>query len=816
MKDRLMLDGDWRLTYVENKRLRTEKPDISTEEKLAETGYPDIYAKVPGGIERDFFRAGLIEDPYKYTNVLETRKLEKYHMFYHRTFELGSLPKGETVLHFDGIDTAADIYLNGKKLGETENMLISHEFDVSGVLRAGKNEIIVHIKPATIYSRKYPLDAGTSVGGNHAADISMRKAPHMYGWDILPRMVGGGIWKSVWIEEKRDSRIDDIFGFAVKTDAEKKTAAVRFYVNMTLGEDEESEYSLEIKCRCGGSEFTVSDPSLWHNGIILNTYVENAKLWMPRNYGEPNLYDVTAKLFYRGEEVDEYRTRIGLRTARLIRTDTTDKNGDGEFVFVINGKKIFAYGTNWVPVDASHSFDERRLPEILPMLSDLGCNIVRCWGGNVYENDIFYNYCDENGILVWQDFIMGCALYPQDERFKKMIFDEACSVVKRLRNHVCITLWAGDNECDEALFWGGERLPAMLPSANALTRKVIPSALRLHDQTRPYLPSSPYMSDELVEKGLRYAASENHLWGPRDYFKGEFYGNSICHFASETGYHGCPSPDSLRKFISGDQLWHWERSGKKLAEGELWERDKDLAKPDWLVHAACTDGDGRDNCRYRIPLMANQVITLFGGEPYNIDDFAYMSQISQAEAKKYFIERFRATKWRRTGIIWWNLIDGWPQISDSVVDYYGVKKLAYHYIKRSQAPVCFIFDEPKDGQLPLVVTNDLQEDKKVRFKVTDLTNDEVLIDSTVTARADSVTKVWNKDMQDGEKRFYLIEWEYDGIKGKNHYFTNIRDIDYKYYVDCMKKAGFYDEFEGFGEKHKVKSKPLPYVFDKNR
>ena len=214
--------------------------------------------------------------------------------------------------------------------------------------------------------------------------------------------------------------------------------------------------------------------------------------------------------------------------------------------------------------------------------------------------------------------------------------------------------------------------------------------------------------------------------------------------------------------------------------------------------------------------MANQVITLFGGEPDNIDDFAYMSQISQAEAKKYFIERFRATKWRRTGIIWWNLIDGWPQISDAVVDYYGVKKLAYHYIKRSQVPVCFIFDEPKDGQLPLVVTNDLQEDKKVRFKVTDLTNDEVLIDSIVTAKADNVTKVWNKDMCDGEKRFYLIEWEYDGIKGKNHYFTNIRDIDYKYYVDCMKKAGFYDEFEGFGETHKVKSEPLPYVFDKNR
>lgn len=815
MKGKILLDGAWSLSYVANKQLRTEKPDVSTVKAISETGYPVIPAKVPGSLERDLFRAGIIEDPYKYSNMVDMRKWEKYHMLYYRTFNVDAISEDDTVLHFEGIDTAADIYVNGIKIGDVEDMLIPHEFEISKVLKLGENEIVVHIKPATIYSRKYALDAGAWTSAYHSANISMRKAQHMYGWDILPRLVSGGIWRSVWIEAKKESRIDDVFGFAVSTNLERKTADVRFYVNMTLGEDDEADYSLEICGKCGDSEFKRVDPSLWHNGLQYNIHVSDAKLWMPRNYGEPNLYDVTVKLFYRGEQVDEYKTRIGLRKAKLIRTDTTDKDGNGEFVFEINGKKIFAMGTNWVPADASHSFDADRLPKMLPMLSDIGCNIVRCWGGSVYENDIFYDYCDENGIMVWQDFAMGCALYPHDERFKKMLYDEVCAVVKKLRNHVSITLWAGDNECDEALWYGGERLT--LPSQNYLTRHVIPAALRVHDLSRPYLPSSPFVADSDADFPYEQRhTSENHLWGPRDYFKGPYYANTICHFASETGYHGCNSPDALKKFISADQLWHWERSGKKLEQGELWDRDRILAKPDWLVHAACTDADGRDECRYRIPLMANQVITLFGSEPDNLDDFAYQSQISQAEAKKYFIERFRVTKWRRTGIIWWNLIDGWPQISDAVVDYYGVKKLAYHYIKRSQQPVCFIFDEPKDGQLPLCVTNDLQQDKKLRFKVTDVTDGRVLIDSVVTAKADSVTKVWNKDMIEGEKRFYLIEWESeDGeIKGKNHYFTNIIDISYEYYVDCMKKVGFWDEFEGFGDAHPIKSELLPYVFEK--
>ena len=812
MKNKLILDGDWSLIYVENKKFRTEKPKIDTISDLERTGYKKIPARVPGNLERDLFRAGIIDDPYYGSNTVNYQYLEKMHMFYYRTFSIDKKVSEEIVLRFEGIDTAAEIFLNGEKLGEVENMLIAHEFEIADKLCEGKNELIVHIIPACIAARKYPIDPGTRAGGHHTPAIAFRKAPHMYGWDILPRLVSGGIWKSVSIEQMAEDRIDDVYIYALNVDAKANKAILSVNFNSHLAEDDPKEYSVRFTGVCGKSVIEHTVCRLWHTAETFTFNADNVKLWWPRNYGEANVYDFKVELLHLGEIVDEYHTRIGIRMAELDRTDMTDEKGSGEFVFRINGKKIFAMGTNWVPVDAIHSFDADRLPSILPMLNDIGCNIIRIWGGNVYENDMLYDYCDDHGIMIWQDFIMGCALYPQDEGFKSRLFTEASAAVKRLRRHPSIVLWAGDNECDEAYFWGA-KLPYALPSQNVLTRLVLPSVLRINDQSRPYLPSSPYLSDEIALTGKRYYASENHLWGPRDYFKGSFYGTSLCHFASETGYHGCPSPDALRRYIAPDQLWPWTRE-KKPEKGVLWNRPAVNPYPDWQTHAACPTNDNTSGDKSRIPLMANQVITLFGEQPDDLDTFAYQSQISQAEAKKYFIERFRVSKWRRTGIIWWNLIDGWPQISDAVVDYYGYKKLAYHYIKRSQQPLCFIFDEPKAGQLPLYVVNDLKQDKKVRFSVTDVTTGEKLIESTVTAKADSVTAVWNKDMIEGEKHFYIIEWEFDGVKGKNHYFTNIIDIDYESYKDAMQKVGFWEEFEGFGEAHPMRSQELPYVFTK--
>lgn len=806
-----LLDSNsaWTLYYVKNRSLSDDNYDISTIGNLEETGYASVPAQVPGNFERDLFRAKIIPDLYCTDNVKLARELEKYHMIYTRRFDFSGDEKGDVKLIFEGIDTAAEIFLNGERIGECENMFISHEFDCAS-LRHGENELVVHIIPASVAARKYTFDAGSSISPHRTDSAYFRKAAHMYGWDIMPRILSGGIWRSCYIVERKKNRIDDVYGITVETNPAKNTASLRFWINTTLHYDDPRDYTVCVSGRCGDSAFASSDTVLWHNSTLIALTVSEAKLWYPRNFGEPNLYDIVVTLKYKGELVDEYRYRMGLRTVELDRTDLASVP-DAHFNFVINGKKIITYGTNWVPADALHSFDKKRIEKILPMLTDVGCNIVRMWGGNVYEDHEFYDYCDENGILIWQDFSMACGLYPQDRDFCDRLFKEACAVIKKLRNHVSIALWAGDNECDEAYFYGENAMQGMTPSDNKLTRKIIPEALRIHDPSRPFLPSSPYLSDILLESGNRYDAAEVHLWGPRDYFKGEFYLDPKACFASEIGYHGCPSSASLKKFIAPDQQWHWSRDGEKTGEDGQWQKDGTWAKRDWVIHATAHDFDS-ENCeyKYRIPLMSNQVITLFGKEPDNLEDFARASQISQAEAKKYFIERFRYDREHKSGIIWWNLVDGWPQISDAVVDYYGAKKLAYHYIKRSQQPLCLMIREPKGGSHVLTCVND-GVCKEISYRVSDVESGEVLVSGVATAQEYAAVDIDVIPAND-KKRFLLIEWECNGERFVNHYFTNILDIDYSYYVECMKKAGFYEEFEAF-EGQPQKSEPLPYVFD---
>lgn len=788
--NKICLCGDnWRLYYVKNEQLVKDDSrlgeSVKTVDCLNKRGYDNVPATVPGNLELDLFRAQKIPDPFWGLNQWN-RECEYLHMFYATEFEYkGGFEASE--LFFEGLDTIAEIYLNGILVGKTDNMLIPHSISTDAVLKEGKNELVVHIIPAVIEARKYPITPNDRALQFNIESLYIRKAPHMYSWDIMPRMVSGGIWRPLYIRERRSDHIiaDDIYIMTDRIIPERSVARMCLNYNISISADDVSEYELELHGVCGDSSVYWKDRLLYVGGNR-NFTVENAKLWWPRNAGEPNLYRFTLTLYRNGEVVDTWEKDIGIRTVKLERTSVTDKDGNGEFRFIINGKPIFAMGTNWVPVDAFHSRDAERIPEIMPMLSDLGCNIVRVWGGNVYEDDIFYDYCDRDGIMVWQDFIMGCASYPQDEDFRRRIAIEAEIAVKRLRNHASIILWAGDNENDLVYSWNSlHRDPNKV---NLLTRKVIPEVLDRFDFSRPYLPSSPYVDEVAFEKGMK-RISEDHLWGPRDYFKGNYYRNTVCHFASETGYHGCSSPDSLKKFISPEKLW-------TVSESAHWSG---IDNDEWLCHATAQDTNETSDYVYRIRLMADQVTTLFGASvPCTLEDFAKASQISQAEAKKYFIERFRLSKWRRTGIIWWNLIDGWPQISDAIVDYYYTKKLAYSYIKRSQNPLCLMFDEPDNGSISLYAVNDGPSKKQFTYRVTDLTCGKTVLSGEYTVDPDCSAKIAAISVSDTEKKFYFIEWECNDEKGSNHYMTNIIDIDYSEYISYMEKCG-YDEWHGFGE-----------------
>lgn len=761
---------EWKLAYAAHEECSGKQ--ICSIADLKSAGFETLRAEVPGNFELDLMREGRLEDLYFSTNTLKAQELEAAHVWYYTTV---NIEKQNQYLRFEGIDTFADIYVNGKLVTSTNNMYLP--CDVHADWNAGENEVVVHIKPTMLEARKFVSPVGCNALKYNYPSLYVRKAAHMFGWDIMPRIVSAGLWKEVILCEAKPDCINEVYFATNKVEIASGKAELSFYMSAGISGQFAKDYTVKIEGRCGESSFS-KEETLWHNTHIFRFSIENCKFWWPKNAGEANLYDTTVTLKKGNEICDTCQLRVGVRTVELDRTDDTDQDGNGEFCFKINGKKIFALGTNWVPLDAFHSQDKKRLGQALYMLNDIGCNMVRCWGGNVYESDEFFDYCDSHGIMIWQDFAMGCAVYPQEKDFIEQLETEAVYQIKRLRNHAALVLWAGDNEDDMAYSWNGfERNP----NHNILTRELLPRLVEMHDYTRPFLPSSPYMSETVYRgKGI---LPENHLWGPRDYFKGDFYKNTFCHFASETGYHGFPSTESLQKF---------------LKEPEHIFKEDGIPTDEYLVHAASMETLPDAPYVYRIRLAYDQVVTLFGKAEEKFSDFIRQSQISQAEAKKYFIEKFRIGKWKRTGIIWWNLVDGWPQVSDAVVDYYFTKKLAYHYIKRSQEPVCLMFDEPVENRIALFGVNDLPRDHKISYTVKKVLPDavaKVVMSGQAELKADSSIEIGKLAIGENEKCFYLIEWELDGKAYKNHYFTNIIEIDYAGYRKALQKCGM-DEFEG--------------------
>jgi beta-mannosidase len=585
----------------------------------------------------------------------------------------------------------------------------------------------------------------------------------MFSWDIMPRLVSAGIFRPAKIIYKPVHHIRQAYLMTQRLDTARKTASLSFFFDLDLGRAPISDFLIKVEGRCGDSSFTI-EKRLWFSSGKLDITLNDARFWWPKGYGGQSLYDCRVTLLRNGNLADSYFMRTGIRKVTLERTSTTDMFLGGDFHFEVNNRRVFVMGTNWVPVDAYHSRDKERIPRIMKLLEDINCNAVRCWGGNVYEDPVFYNLCDEMGIMVWQDFAMACGIYPIDG-FSDTLRAEAQTIVRQLRHHPSIVLWAGDNECDQ--FLHVHESNGRDPNRNRLTRQVLPDVLYMEDPTRPYLPSSPYV-DEHAWKFPERCLPENHLWGPRDYYKSSFYRDSICSFASEMGYHGCPSTASIKKFISPEKLWPWQ--------------DND----EWMVHAASPETSRNGIYAYRIELMAKQIKELFGYIPDSLEDFVLASQISQAEAKKFFVELFRTGQPKRTGIIWWNLIDGWPQFSDAVVDYYFDRKLAYYFIKQSQQPLLLTFTEPHDWRLRLCAVNNAGKALEFEYTVRDYTTGEQMLSGYNACGDHAVFELASLPYSQGEKRMYIIEWKSGEYSGQNHYLTGNPPFDLDFYHAFLK------------------------------
>ena len=816
MKQLINLNGKWELYIAPHNQVKDlvewdfMNPDCLCKDTEKNVDFIKINAEVPGNFELDLERSGLLPDLFLGTNTLLCQQYENRHLWYVKEFTLDKLPEGDAFLRFEGIDTFSEIYFNDEFIDYSDNMLIEHEYCVNKHIKKGKNKIIVHIHPTVIEAREYEENA-LAVGLPYNEDsLHVRKAPYMFGWDIMPRTVSGGLWRGVSLIEKPRHRIDDFYLGTANMNLKHKTAQLSGQIRIHTDDDLLSDYEAVVTGVCGDSHFEHS-VRFWGVNRNFSISFSGAEFWWPRGEGEQNLYDVEVKLYRKGELCDTYNTHIGIRLIELVRTSTVDETGNGKFEFLINCKKVFIMGTNWVPLDAFPSQNEKRVIKALEMVEDIGCNMIRLWGGNIYESDTFYDWCDEHGIMLWHDFIMGCGYYPQYEEFCNKLRDEAVIAVKRLRSHASIVLWAGDNECDAFYTYAEKNAQHLDPNQNVLTRKVLPEVLRAYDGFRPYLPSSPYIDKTSFALIDKCRPAEDHLWGPRNYFKSDYYKNATALFASETGFHGCPSVESIKKFITPEKLWPII-----LPNGRPNE--------DYIVHAASMETKHIGKYEYRIALMLRQVAVLFSDMPdgntgrataeESVDYFKRMkalfgdgeqalegiakaSQIFQAEAFKYMIERFRIRKATHGGLIWWNLLDGWPQISDAVVDYYFTKKLAYDFIKNSQQPLCLMFDEPDgNNKINLFVANEIPQDKTFSYKVTRINDNVVVCSDEATVAASGILQLDAVTVDPDKKEMFLIEWEYDGNTGYNHFVNNIRGIDFNTYIDFLNKTKI-GHFEGF-------------------
>jgi beta-mannosidase len=767
---RVVLDGDWQLTYFPEGEYRPAGPA-----DLAQLGAPCVPATVPGNVELDLQAAGVLPEPFYADNIRRLRPYEFYEWWYTRDFDVpAALPAGATGwdLVFAGLDTLATVWVNGVEVGRSADMLIEQRFDVTAALRPGQtNQIAVRLASALNYAAGFHYDAAGMSWEGREETLYVRKPAHAYGWDIMPRAVSAGIWRPVWLEPRPADAITQLYFWTAGVDARGATLGVRYQFRSAGGLD-----GLALRfhgvCTTGGTEHTFDFE--WPVEFVAGGCripVAGARLWWPHGYGAPNLYTVTVQLCRRGEVLAERTERIGIRKLVVDRTETAgqawfpEPGGDSphrvdaaadpvsHFVIFVNDQPIMVKGANWVPLDAFHSRDASRVDRAVGLFADLGCNMIRCWGGNVYEDHRFFDLCDENGIMVWQDMSFACCRYPQDEAFLAQVRAETRAVAEKLRNHPSLAIWCGDNEIDGAYLSDG-----LSPQRNRLTREVIPQTLAAADPYRAYVPSSPYVPPQLEADPAKAASfwqhtPEQHLWGPRGYFKSPFYLQHSAHFIGEIGYHGCPNVSSIRRFISPEQLWPWQ--------------DND----EWQVHSVYhwqTRAVNRD----RIELMANQVRELFGAIPDDLVSFALASQITQAEAKKFFIESTRLRKWRTSGILWWNVIDGWPQFSDAIVDYYFGRKLAYHYIRRAQQPVAVIIGEPGAGlHLPVVICNDTLADANVRYRVTDADTGATVAESEQVVPANQNWQVARIRTFAGDQRLYLMQWKVGGQLYGGHYLA---------------------------------------------
>jgi beta-mannosidase len=643
-------------------------------------GGPKVVATVPGQIQMDLLRAGEIEDPYYRDRESEYAWIGESTWEYRRSFEVSkeALTERSVRLVCEGMDTVCEISINGAEVGRTDNMFRRYVFDVKAALREGANSISVRFHPPMEYAAKraheHPYPVPYSNMGKPDHHNFVRKSGTHFGWDWGPYMYAVGIWRPIRIEAFSEARI--VSAACSQTHDGSGDVAIRVKVHLEAAGEASGTLRAEVAGAAGERNISLQRGE---NAVELAMSVNAPELWWPTGYGGQKLYDVAVSFCGAGGQTDGLTTRVGFRALELVREP--DEKGES-FFFRVNGVPIYAKGANWIPAD---SYDERvtrdSLANLLESARDANMNMIRVWGGGIYESDAFYELCDELGLMVWQDFMFACSLYPADDEFLANVEAEARHQVRRIRSHPCLALWCGNNENEQALSWYNEAKQnhdRYLLDYHKLYIETLGRVVGEEDPDRTYWPSSP--SNGVGEWGdpQDQTRGDVHYWAV--WHGGQPFSNylTVCpRFSSEFGFQSFPSVESLQDVLGPD---------------------------DWNVTAHMMEYRQRSGTGN---LNMIQHISRWFRMPEGFDNFVYVSQALQALSLKTGIEHWRRLKPLCMGAIYWQINDIWQGPSWSSIEYDGRWKMLHYAARHFFAPVLVSAYED-GGVLQVWATSDLQ------------------------------------------------------------------------------------------------------------
>ncbi|MFN2578758.1 MAG: glycoside hydrolase family 2 protein [Pyrinomonadaceae bacterium] len=647
-------------------------------------------ASVPGCVHTDLLNNRLIDDPFYRDNEKKLQWIGKTDWEYQTTLNLtaGMLKRKNLELLFAGLDTYADVFLDDQPLISTDNMFRTWRANIKGLAKVGANTLRIHFRSPinevlpVMAKMNYELPAANDQGEKTSPHT--RKAPYQYGWDWGPRLVTSGIWRPVWLEAWDDARVSDLHiqTKEIRRDVANLTAEVEVIadanVDATIILDDLTDKKI------AGQHRAKLKPGANH--IAINISVPHPSLWWPNGLGSHPLYAFRARLLINGKVVDEASSRTGLRSLEVRQQ--RDDAGES-FTFVINGVPVFAKGGNWIPAD---SFPSRittdKYRKLLESVRDSNMNMLRVWGGGIYESDDFYSLCDEMGILVWQDFMFGCSLYPADEAFLGNVRQEAVDNVKRLRNHPSIAIWVGNNEIESGWFhWGWkEKLPAKLwDDYLKIFYGVLPEVCKSLDPSRPYWPSSP--SSNLKDDPESQKTGDLHYWqvwhasAPFTEYEKQFP-----RFMSEYGFQSFPQLETVNTYTEA--------------------ADREVSSPVMMAHQRHPRGN---------QLIREYMLREYP-EPKDFESFLYVSQVLQAEGIKIGAEHLRRIMPHNMGSLFWQIDDCWPVASWSSIDYTGRWKALQYYARRFYNDI-LISPHEENGQLEFYVVSDRVQSTAAQLEV---------------------------------------------------------------------------------------------------